>query len=56
MLSIFNVRANPGPHFVPYAAKTVRGMGAATVAVGPSRGEMSWVVFPVSCDVTYTHT
>lgn len=57
ILSIFNVRVNieNGPHFVSYAAKSVRGMGAATVAVGPSRGKISWDVFPVSgCDV-YTH-
>lgn len=44
ILSFFNVRVNPGPHFVPNAAKSVRGMGAATVAVGPSRGKMSWDV------------
>lgn len=28
-------------HFVPHTAKPARGMGAATVAVGPSRGKMS---------------
>lgn len=51
-MHICPVKTKPFPCLtVPDTAKSVRGVGAATVAVGPSRGKMNCLMFKSCGDV-----